>query len=232
MTEARDAILAADMATNAGANRTAIWTVFARHGMGYSALGIDGSILFGTRYDAAYDLPPATTPTNPKITSDPFLIEAGLGSTYRYTVAATNPGGGVLNYALNAGPTGMAVDSTTGVVSWTASFISARVKITVTDGKGGKVVHGYSLPVITLMTNNSAITIAGPEDSMGFAVIEVPANSSGCRFSHAAVPGMWIYGFTIPMGSPQDCPARDGNIETLIVSESEGRSVVDRSRWV
>ena len=110
MTDARDAILAADMATNAGANRTAIWTAFARHGMGWSAFGVDGPTLTGTRYDAAYDLPSATSTTNPRISSNPLLIGAGpvgLGSTYRYTVVATNPAGGVLNYALNAGPTGM-----------------------------------------------------------------------------------------------------------------------------
>ena len=39
MTDARDAIFSADQAVNGGANRAAIWQVFAKHGMGYSALG-------------------------------------------------------------------------------------------------------------------------------------------------------------------------------------------------
>ncbi len=40
---ARDGILQADQDLNAGANRCAIWTVFARHGMGVSAVGNDGT---------------------------------------------------------------------------------------------------------------------------------------------------------------------------------------------
>src|SRR5207245_32646 len=43
MTDARDAILSGDQAANGGTNRTAIWTVFARHGLGYSALGVEGT---------------------------------------------------------------------------------------------------------------------------------------------------------------------------------------------
>jgi hypothetical protein len=39
---ARDGILQADQNLNGGANRCAIWTVFARHGMGVSASGSDG----------------------------------------------------------------------------------------------------------------------------------------------------------------------------------------------
>src|SRR5581483_7276262 len=39
MTDARDAILAADLASNGGANRALIWTIFAKHGLGYSARG-------------------------------------------------------------------------------------------------------------------------------------------------------------------------------------------------
>src|SRR5262249_40579199 len=56
MTDARDAILSADQATNSGANRAVIWTVFARHGLGFSALGVDGTLSSGTRYDASYDV--------------------------------------------------------------------------------------------------------------------------------------------------------------------------------
>ncbi len=40
---ARDGILQADQSLNAGANRCAIWTVFARHGMGVSAVSNDGT---------------------------------------------------------------------------------------------------------------------------------------------------------------------------------------------
>ena len=49
---ARDGILQADQAVNGGANRCRIWTVFARHGMGVSATGNNG-----TTQNAASDLP-------------------------------------------------------------------------------------------------------------------------------------------------------------------------------
>ena len=49
---ARDGILQADQSVNGGANRCAIWTVFARHGMGVSATGNNG-----TTHNAATDVP-------------------------------------------------------------------------------------------------------------------------------------------------------------------------------
>jgi hypothetical protein len=53
MLNARDNILAADLALNGGANVCAIWGVFAEHGMGYSATGNDGTV-----HNAAFDRPP------------------------------------------------------------------------------------------------------------------------------------------------------------------------------
>ena len=50
--DARDGILQADQSLNAGANRCRIWTVFARHGMGVSATGNNG-----TTHNAATDVP-------------------------------------------------------------------------------------------------------------------------------------------------------------------------------
>ena len=49
---ARDGILQADQAVNGGANRCRIWTVFARHGMGVSATGNNG-----TTHNAATNVP-------------------------------------------------------------------------------------------------------------------------------------------------------------------------------
>ena len=51
--DARDGILQADQNLNGGANFCAIWTVFARHGMGVSASGNDGR-----KHTAASDVPP------------------------------------------------------------------------------------------------------------------------------------------------------------------------------
>ena len=176
MTDARDAILSADQAVNGGANRAVIWQMFAKHGMGYSALGVDGDDATGTRYDAAYDQPPdLQTAKNPAIASNPLSVATGMGDAYAYQVIASNPNGGVLNYALGSRPAGMAVDSATGSVSWTATFLGQRVKIAVTDGKDGKVVHGYYLPVNTLLGDGAPIVIGEPGGTAGYASVAVPA---------------------------------------------------------
>jgi hypothetical protein len=52
MLNGRDGILAADRALNNGVNACAIWTVFARHGMGQAATGNDGTI-----HNAAFNVP-------------------------------------------------------------------------------------------------------------------------------------------------------------------------------
>lgn len=51
--DARDGIIQADQSLNAGANFCAIWVVFARHGMGVSAVGNDGH-----KHNAATNVPP------------------------------------------------------------------------------------------------------------------------------------------------------------------------------
>jgi len=215
MTDARDAILAADQATNNGANRTVIWTVFARHGLGYSSMGVDGSALTGTRYDAAYDLPQdLQSNRNPVITSNPLLLRTGTGDSYTYNVTASNPQSGALNYALTAGPVNMTLNASSGAVTWTASFVSQRVKITVTDGKGGKVVHGYALPVVTVLANGRAITIAGATDTTGFATIVVPPGTPVLQVKLRGGTGDADLNVINPAGV-YSASFQDGDTETL-----------------
>lgn len=54
--EARDAIIAADVANNGGVNEELIWTVFARRGLGHSAT--EGDVNDRTTVTEAFDLPP------------------------------------------------------------------------------------------------------------------------------------------------------------------------------
>jgi uncharacterized protein (TIGR03437 family) len=175
MTDARDAILAADLATNAGANRAAIWTVFARHGLGFSSAGADGTTYSGLYYNAAYDRPVDLQPGgNPAITSTPYSTHPQVGGSFAYAVTASDPAGGTLSYALNSGPGGMTIDGN-GFLLWTTAFTQQRVKVTVTDGKGGKVVHGFSLTPDTTLTDGMPIVIDGAEGSVGYANFTVPA---------------------------------------------------------
>jgi uncharacterized protein (TIGR03437 family) len=177
MPDARDAILAADLATNGGANRAAIWTVFARHGLGFSSAGADGTSYSGLYYNAAYDQPVDLQPGgNPAITSTPPSTHPQLGDQFGYTVAASNPANGTLSYALNSGPSGMTIDSG-GTIHWTAGFTQQRVKVSVTDGKGGRVVHGFSLTPDTTLSDGTPIVIDGATGGVGYSSFTVTSGA-------------------------------------------------------
>jgi uncharacterized protein (TIGR03437 family) len=214
MTDARDGILTADLASNGGVNRAAIWTIFAKHGLGYSARGTDGFTGTGTMYDAAYDLPPDLQSTpNPMITSQPLSIHLGASDFYTYTVKATNPNAGTLSFALTSGPAGMTV-SPDGSVTWIASFTAQRVKITVTDGKGGKVVHGYLAPVFTHLITDQSLLIGGAENSTGYAYVEVPPGVPVLQVTLRGGTGDAELFVMDPDKNP-DFSTEDGNNETL-----------------
>jgi streptogramin lyase/single-stranded DNA-binding protein len=224
MTDARDSILSADVATNGGANRASIWTVFARHGMGYSASGSDGDVFTGTVYNAAYDLPPdLQTLPNPVITSTPPGV-VGMGDSYSYQVTATNPNSGVLSFALSSGPAGMTIDSATGMIRWTAGFTGPqRVKVTVTDGKGGKVVHGFLLAVRTRLTAGAPIVISGAMNSAGSAYLDVPADVPVLQVTLRGGSGDADLFVIYPNGY-YAYSARDGSTETLsLANPAQGR---------
>ena len=71
---------------------------------------------------------------SPIIESDP-ITTAKEGATYTYDVEATDPNGDTLTYSLTAGPTGMTINSSTGVINWTPdSAGSFEVTVEVSDG--------------------------------------------------------------------------------------------------
>src|SRR5262249_49560696 len=93
-------------------------------------------------------------------------------------------------------------------------------KITVTDGKGGKVVHGYALPVITSLAAGKVITIAGDIDTTGFATITVPAGTPVLQVKLRGGSGDADLYVKNPAGV-YSASARDGNIETLSYSNPQ-----------
>src|SRR5262249_49903604 len=87
-------------------------------------------------------------------------------------------------------------------------------KITVTDGKGGKVVHGYALPVVTPLTSGTPVSIAGEADSFGFATINVPAGVPVLQVTLRGGSGGADLGVVSPCGG-SGITGRTGNTETL-----------------
>jgi uncharacterized protein (TIGR03437 family) len=217
MTDARDAILAADQAANAGANRARIWQVFARHGLGFSSAGIDGGMYPGIYYNAAYDQPVDLQPAgNPAITSRPPVTPPQLGEQFSYPVIASNPAGGKLAYALTQGPAGMTIDAG-GVVRWAAVFTQQRVKITVTDSLGGKVVHGFILTPDTTLTSGVSVTVDGAANAAGYANFTIPSGAQLLQITVRGGSGDVDLDLLDPDGHDY-YSEQDGNNETLSIS--------------
>jgi len=72
--------------------------------------------------------------SSPIIESDP-VTTAKEGAIYIYDVEATDPNEDTLTYSLTTSPTGMTINSNTGVISWTpATAGSFDVTVEVSDG--------------------------------------------------------------------------------------------------
>ena len=76
----------------------------------------------------------------------------------------------------------MTVDSE-GVLRWKAGYAQERIKVTVSDGKGGKVVHGFQLTPDTPLTLGSPVAIEGGSDAAGYFQVQVPAGAPILQFT-------------------------------------------------
>lgn len=130
---ARDGILQADQNLNGGANRCAIWTVFARHGMGVSAVGNDG-----TTHVAATNIP------------------TDCGGTCSFSINPTSA-----SYPA-AGGTGSVSVTTAAGCNWTAASNDSFITITSGSSGSGNGTVSYSVASNALTTSrNGSMTIAG-----------------------------------------------------------------------
>jgi len=78
-----------------------------------------------------------TIPTNnaPMINSSP-ITSSLIDVLYTYNVVATDTDGDTLTYSLTSGPTGMTINSSTGVISWTPNAVGDYdVTLKVSDGE-------------------------------------------------------------------------------------------------
>ncbi len=109
--------------------------------------------------------------TPPNITSYPST-EAFLDYPYTYTVVATDIEGDTLLFSLVTSPSGMTMDSSTGLVQWTPSSDQAdeqAIVIRADDGKGGYAQQSYSIAVYTGIPNYQPEITSTPK---GYVVAE------------------------------------------------------------
>lgn len=93
------------------------------------------------------------TNNDPVITSLPVNSVQGA-ALYQYTVTATDADSDPLIYSLAVNPTGMAIDSSTGVIAWQptlpAQLGQHNVEVVVDDGQGGSAVQAFIVEVVAI----------------------------------------------------------------------------------
>jgi RHS repeat-associated protein len=92
-------------------------------------------------------MPPVNNP--PQITSSP-VPTATVGSLYSYDVDASDQDGDTLSYSLSVYPSGMTINTQSGLIKWTPEANqtgSQSVNVSVTDGKGGNDSQSYTVTV-------------------------------------------------------------------------------------
>ncbi len=97
-------------------------------------------------FDVTVDAIPNTPPT---IDSTP-VTSVTEGAAYSYDVDASDADGDTLSYSLTAAPSGMTIDSATGLIDWipsAAQIGSHVVVVQVSDGNGGLTNQSFSVTV-------------------------------------------------------------------------------------
>ncbi|MEP6712216.1 MAG: M36 family metallopeptidase [Ferruginibacter sp.] len=157
--DARNAILTADKNLYAGRHQCAIWTAFAKRGLGYSAS--QGSAFSAVDQTAASDLPPA-----PVIATQPADVSAFVGGNAVFTIAANAPANGAYIFynwqvSTDGGTTWndvspAVITSTLTLTAVTALMNGNKYRCILSEGCasttsiGGTLIIASSTPVITV----------------------------------------------------------------------------------
>ncbi|MDT8282016.1 MAG: putative Ig domain-containing protein, partial [Gammaproteobacteria bacterium] len=133
----------------------------------------------------------------PIIQSTPIFT--GLTNTlYSYSVMATDDNGDALTYRLTQSATGMIIDSSSGLITWTPSASgSFPVTVVVSDGRGGEGTQSFVVIVEPLNQSpviQSAPVISAQTDvAYSYQVIASDANGDSLAYSLTQSPaGMSI----------------------------------------
>jgi RHS repeat-associated protein len=105
----------------------------------------------------APDQPPAITSTAP--------TQATAGLPFAYPVTATDPDGDLLAYYLTQAPDGMAIDRTTGSITWKPTLAQIGphdVAVRVLDGRGGETTQTFTLLVVPDTGNRAPSIVSAP----------------------------------------------------------------------
>ncbi len=202
---ARDGIIQADQNLNGGANRCAIWAVFARHGMGVSAVGNDG-----TTHTAATNVPSdcggtctfSINPTSASVAAGgatgSVSVSATAGCTWSavsnasfitITAGASGTGNGTVSYS---------VASNTASTSRTGTLTIAGQTFTVTQagatGGGGTellINPGYETGTTPWVITGQTVRSTGayPHSGTGYMILGTVNSTTDTLYQQVTIPG-------------------------------------------
>lgn len=219
MPEAKDAVLMADEMLNEGANLPVLHEIFAARGLGFSSSGKDGFRLSeSVVFNAAFDLPPGPNDNRTPVVLSSIASPTEYRTQLTYSIFAEDADGDPLTYTLLRGPDGLTVDDQ-GVVAWTANEFSPQVaQVEITDGKGGRILHGFSIPIITTLTPNRPVEISSLPGNSGLIQFDVPSGRDLVQFTlrdDSGDPRNDGDLFVFPPSPPLSSSRRTGSTETL-----------------
>ena len=174
--DARNAILRADQNLYAGAHLCAIWTAFAKRGMGWNA--VQGSSNSASDQTASFALPPA-----PTITSQPASVTVCAGSNATFTVGTQTTPFPVIDF-----PAYNWQVSTDGGVTWNnVSPVATTATLTLTNVTVGMNDNRYRCQLTAGCTGTNVTTAAATLSvtSSTANITTQPANTSGCVGTNA-----------------------------------------------
>jgi fibro-slime domain-containing protein len=92
-----------------------------------------------------------TVPNRPPVITSTPVTTGTVGQVYSYDAEATDPDGDALTFALSTAPTGMTIETASGVIAWTpmeAQVSTHDVVVQVQDGAGGSDEQRFTVTVL------------------------------------------------------------------------------------
>lgn len=115
----------------------------------------------------------ATSNASPVINTT-AVTTGTVNQPYTYDVNASDADGDTLTYTLTSAPTGMTIDSSTGLIEWMPSTDGTfPVTVVVTDRFGGQAIHSFSLQVHPAISR-TGLEFTAASDKLVYSVGELP----------------------------------------------------------
>lgn len=171
-----------------------------------------------------------TAPVAPTVTA--ATVNGTPGTALSFTVNAS--GANALSYSLSGAPTGMSINATTGVVSWTSPVLGTySVTAVAKDSKTGLSGQAvYTVKIASSTTSSGGLSVSAPAitGTAGKAVSgTITITDSGVSWVSVSISGaplgmsFSMTGLTVTANWPS--PVVGSYTLTIVVADSAGRKV-------